>query len=103
MQQLFWYNKERKYIVAKHLSETRTETLIVDLLTIQGWNTNRPPGGCLVRQNEYKAFLELEEIFKGKSKTGLGDAYPDFLLVPTDTKRPIVVMEASPPENAITQ
>ncbi len=103
MQQLFWYNKERKYIVAKHLSETRTETLIVDLLTIQGWNTNRPPGGCLVRQNEYKAFLELEEIFKGKSKTGLGDAYPDFLLVSRDTKRPIVVIEAKADENALSQ
>jgi N-6 DNA Methylase len=29
--------------VAKHLSETRTETLILDLLNIQGWATGRPP------------------------------------------------------------
>jgi hypothetical protein len=60
--------------VAKHLSETRTETLILDLLAIQGWDTGRLPTGCLVRQNEYKNFLELGEIFKKQSKKGLGDA-----------------------------
>lgn len=49
--------------MAKHSSEARTETLILDLLHIQGWATGRPPHGCVVRQNEYKAFLELEEIF----------------------------------------
>ncbi len=62
--------------MVKHSSETRTETLALDLLTIQGRSTGRPPNGCVVRQNEYKAFSELEEIFKGKSKRGKGDAYP---------------------------
>jgi len=80
--------------VAKHLSETRTETLILDLLNIQGWATGRPPQGSAVRQNEYKSFLELEEIFKGKSKRGKGDAYPDFLLISRITHRPQMVIEA---------
>jgi len=85
--------------MAKHISETRTETLVLDLLNIQGWNTTRPPIGCLVRQNEYKAFLELEEIFKGKSKSGVGDAYPDFLLISKESRRPQVVIEAKADEN----
>ncbi len=84
--------------MSKHISETRTETLVLDLLTIQGWDVNRPPNGCLVRQNEYKVFLELEDIFKGKSKTGSGDAYPDFLLVSKDSRRPLMVIEAKADE-----
>ncbi len=80
--------------MAKHSSETRTETLTLDLLHIQGWVTSRPPHGCVIRQNEYKAFLELEEIFKGKSKRGQGDGYPDFLIISGETYRPQMVIEA---------
>ncbi len=57
--------------MAKHLSEVRTEALVADLLTIQGWDANRPPHGSVVRQNEYKAFPELADIFRGKSKSGM--------------------------------
>lgn len=85
--------------MAKHSSETRTETLILDLLTIQGWSTSRPPHGCVVRQNEYKAFRELEEIFRGRSKSGRGDAYPDFLVVSKDTNQPQIIVEAKADEN----
>ncbi len=84
--------------MANHLSETRTETLILDLLDIQGWPVAKPPKGSLVRQNEYKSFPELDEIFKGGSKTGKGDAYPDFLIIDSDTKRPQVVIEAKADE-----
>lgn len=89
--------------MAKHSSETRTETLVLDLLTIQGWATNRPPHGCVVRQNEYKAFIALEEIFKGKSKRGKGDAYPDFLIISKDTFRPLMVVEAKADEGDLNQ
>ena len=89
--------------MAKHLSETRTETLILDLLNIQGWATGRPPHGSTVRQNEYKSFLELEEIFKGKSKRGKGDAYPDFLLISRSTHRPQMVVEAKSDVNDLNE
>ncbi len=84
--------------MGKHSSEVRTETLILDLLAIQGWPTGRPPQGCVVRQNEYKAFLELEEIFKGRSKRGKGDGYPDFLIISPETYRPQMVIEAKADE-----
>jgi type I restriction-modification system DNA methylase subunit len=81
--------------MAKHFSETRTEDLIKDLLFIQSWLIKRPPKGNLIRQNEYKDFSHLEEIFKGKSKSGgKGDAYPDFLIVDKDTSIPQIIIEA---------
>jgi predicted RNA methylase len=80
--------------MAKHLSEVRTEDTILDLLRIQGWSTDRVPKGPLIRQNEYKNFPALEEVFKGKSKTGRGDAYPDFLLVNPQSLLPLMVIEA---------
>ena len=81
--------------MAKHWSETRTEDLIRDLLYIQGWSVKRPPQGNLIRQNENKDFSHLEQIFKGKSKSGgKGDAYPDFLVVAKDTHIPQIVIEA---------
>lgn len=76
-----------------HLSERRTEGLTVDLLNIQGWSTNRPPKGHVVRQNEYKAFMTLETLFTGTSKSGKGDGYPDFLIVDNQTLRPQLVIE----------
>lgn len=78
-----------------HLSETRTEDLISDLLDIQGWPNGRPPKGRVVRQNEYKAFPEFADVFKGKSKSGKqGDAYPDFLIISDITKQPQMIIEA---------
>lgn len=80
--------------MVKHSSEVRTETLVLDLLNTQGWSTSRPPQGRVVRQNEYKSFLELEEIFRGKSKSGRGDGYPDFLIISKSTYRPQMIIEA---------
>jgi hypothetical protein len=88
-----------------HLSEARTETLVIDLLTIQGWKTGRPPKGCLIRQNEYKILEHLDKIFKGKSKQEktagkkAGDAYPDFLLIDESTQIPLVIIEAKADES----
>lgn len=80
--------------MAKHLSEVRTEDTILDLLRIQGWRTDKVPKGALIRQNEYKNFPALGDLFKGKSKTGAGDAYPDFLLVNPQSLLPLLVIEA---------
>jgi type I restriction enzyme M protein len=80
--------------MAKHLSEVRTEDTILDLLRIQGWRTDRAPKGSLVRQNEYKNFPVLAGMFRGKSKTGSGDAYPDFLLINPQSQLPLLVIEA---------
>lgn len=85
------------------VSETRTEDSILDLLNIQGWSQIKPPKGSLVRQNEYKAYPELENIFRGKSKSGSGDGYPDFLLIDNQTMRPLVIIEAKAHENQIHQ
>ena len=79
----------------KHLSETRTESMTIDLLKVQGWNIGRPPKGALVRQNEYKSFTHLDRLFKGQGKKGKGgDAFPDFLLMDSDTQVPLLVVEA---------
>ena len=86
-----------------YLSETRTEDSILDLLNIQGWSQTKPPRGSLVRQNEYKAYPELETVFRGKSKSGSGDGYPDFLLIDNQTMRPLVVIEAKASENKLRQ
>lgn len=83
----------------KHLSERRTEDAVLDLLHIQGWQISRPPKGQLVRANEYKSLSHLNEIFKGKSKTGKGDAYPDFLLIDADTKIPLLIIETKADED----
>jgi type I restriction enzyme M protein len=85
---------KRMGIMTDYLSETRTEDLARDLLVIRGWDVNRPPKGQTVRQNEYKSAPELKPIFKGRSKTGSGDALPDFLLLSRNTDLPRFVIEA---------
>lgn len=86
-----------------HLSERRTETVIEDLLDIQGWDVSRPPKGRVIRQNEYKNHPHLADIFRGKSKTGSGDAYPDFLIVSRDGLIPLMVIEAKADAKDIIQ
>lgn len=76
-------------------SEVRTEHLLVDLLTTQGWNTARPPKGDLLTQQEYRDHAHLLAIFKGKSKQGRsGDARPEAILVDRATMQPLIVVEA---------
>ena len=87
--------------MAKHLSEVRAEDTTLDLLRIQGWRIEKVPKGVLVRQNEYKNHAVLASIFKGRSKTGKGDGYPDFLLVDQVSMRPIMVIEAKASEKDI--
>lgn len=91
------------FLVAKHQSERRTEAVAEELLEIQGWPTSKPPKGRVIRQNEYKSFPSLASVFKGRSKTGEGDAYPDFLPVSDGASpRPLMVLETKPDENELT-
>lgn len=76
-----------------HLSERRTEDLAQDLLRFQHWDVQRPPKGQVVRQNEYKAYPDLRALFLGASKSGSGDALPDFLLTDVGGTRPLAVIE----------
>lgn len=78
----------------KHKSESRTEDLIMDLLRIQGWQTDRPPKGSVIRKNEYKDYPSISKLFASKSKTGKGDGFPDFLIVDPASNLPLIVIEA---------
>lgn len=78
----------------KHVSESRTEDLIMDLLKIQGWPLDRPPRGSVIRKNEYKDYPVISKIFQKKSKTGKGDGFPDFVLMDPLSNLPFVVIEA---------
>ena len=89
--------------MSDHLSESRTEDLIRDLLTIQGWSFAKPPKGNVVRKNEYKSYAELEDIFKGSSKKGPGEGYPDFLVIDKQTRRPLAIIEAKAGEGQLNQ
>lgn len=78
----------------KHNSESRTEDLIIDLLRIQGWPTERPPKGAVIRQNEYKDYPSIAKLFTKKSKSGKGDGFPDFVLVDPSSNLPFAIIEA---------
>ena len=46
-------------------SESRTEAVACELLTIRGWNTARPPKGNVLWKNEYRDYPELLEQARG--------------------------------------
>lgn len=81
-------------------SERRTEDLAQELLRINGWRVQKPPKGQVIRQNEYKGHPSLERIFAGQSKTGTGDAYPDFLAV-SDGLQPLLVVETKSEDSKV--
>lgn len=80
--------------ILNRVSERRTEHLLGEILTAQGWDLRRPPQGDLLRQQEYKAFPALAEIFKAASKTGAGSGLPEAILVDKATLAPLAVIEA---------
>lgn len=74
-------------------SESRTEQIACELLTIRGWSVARPPRGNVLWKNEYRDYPELAEPLRGASKKGSGDGYPDFLVVAPGSTRPLIVGE----------
>lgn len=78
---------------ALRVAEVRAEHLLTELLSIQGWEALRPPRGDLLRQQEYKDYPHLFDIFRGRSKSaGGGDGLPEALLV-DEAVQPIAVIE----------
>jgi type I restriction enzyme M protein len=86
----------------KYESESRTESLVLDLVKIQGWSVEKPPKGSLVRQNEFRNYDVLRECLTGASKTGKGDGVPDFILL-DEQNRPVVIIEAKASKSDIDQ
>lgn len=77
----------------RRVAEVRAEHLLTELLTAQGWSTQSPPKGELLRQQEYKDFPQLFDIFRGNSKTARGgDGMPEALLV-DESMQPLAVVE----------
>jgi type I restriction-modification system DNA methylase subunit len=89
--------------MTKHISERRTEDIAQELLDIQGWALGRPPKGQVLRQNEYKDYPQLAEIFSAKKNSGHGDTYPDFLVLSQDTLVPLMVVETKADEQALEE
>ena len=90
--------------MAKKQTEQRARQVAKDLLTFRGWNIENPNknGQCL-EENEYKNFKHLQKIFKGKSKTGKGDGYPDFLLInSSEGQKPIIILETKASSSQIS-
>ncbi len=80
---------------AHRVSEVRTEHLLTELLTSQGWDCRRPPNGELLRQHEYKDHDHLKEVFRNRSKvTAIGQGLPEAVVVDRHTLQPLVVIEA---------
>ncbi|MXY04879.1 MAG: N-6 DNA methylase [Gammaproteobacteria bacterium] len=75
-------------------SERRTERLLDDLLTSQGWDERKPPRGDLYLQHEYRARAALADALSGASKTGDGPGIPEALLVDSNSGEPLAVIEA---------
>lgn len=75
------------------VAEVRSEVLLTELLTAQGWDVRKPPSGDLLRQQEYKDHSALLDAFKGRSKSG-GSGYglPEAILVDR-ALQPIAVLE----------
>lgn len=82
-------------MAVKKSSEQRARVVTRELLEFRHWQTATiPKGGQLLEESEYKSYKTLEDLFKGKSKTGTGDGKPDFLLVNNSSGlRPVLVIE----------
>ncbi|UPG90721.1 SAM-dependent methyltransferase [Luteibacter aegosomaticola] len=78
----------------KGISERRSEKLLDELLSAQGWSPKKPPVGDVLLQNEYAAFPLIEKALKQASKTGGGSGYPEALLVDKVTEKVLAVVEA---------
>lgn len=82
-------------MATSRVSEVRTEVLLTELLTAQGWDTRRPPAGEMLRQHEYKDHSHLRDVFLRRSKiTKIGHGLPEAVLVDQLSLQPLLVVEA---------
>lgn len=73
-------------------AESRTESLLKDLLKTQGWDARKPPKGNFLIKQEYKDIEWLDKLFKSKNKTGK-DGFPEGIII-SDDNRILAVIEA---------
>lgn len=76
------------------VSERRSEDLLLELLTAQGWDRRRPPRGDILRQHEYRSFPHLRVLLQKASKTGKGFGLPEAFIVDRSSQEPLAVIEA---------
>lgn len=74
-------------------SESRTETLAIELLKVRGWENARPPKGNVLWKQEYRDHAHLKSALTQSSKTGSGPGYPEFIVVDRQTLHPLLVCE----------
>lgn len=91
--------------MAKKLSEHRARQVAKDLLKFRNWKLDPiHKGGQCIEENEYKYYSHLIEILKGRSKSGKGDGYPDFLLVDSSIgQKPVLIVETKASSNQIRE
>lgn len=80
--------------LGKRRSERRSEWLLSELLSSQGWDERKPPRGNLFVQGEYRDEPILQKALKGKSKSGNGHAIPEAILFDPVKGAPLAVIEA---------
>lgn len=85
-------------------TEQRARQVAKDLLSFRGWLLENPQkGGQCLEENEYKNYPHLNSIFKGKSKTGSKDGYPDFLMInSSEGQKPVVILETKASSTQLT-
>jgi type I restriction enzyme M protein len=85
------------------VSETRAESTLTELLKAQGWSLGRPPAGNLLPKQEYRNWPNLAGAFAGQSKSGPGEAVPDYILTDNAAADILAVIEAKASREEIDQ
>lgn len=88
---------------ARRVSERRSEHLLNDLLSSQGWLLRRPPFGDVLFQGEYRNYPDLNEALASASKSGTGHGIPEAIILDRTTSQPLAVIEVKPLASDITR
>lgn len=87
----------------KRVSERRSEHLLNDLLSSQGWELRRPPNGDMLFQTEYRNYPELAQALAKASKSGRGHGIPEAIILDRATDQPFAIIEVKPLASDIDQ
>jgi predicted RNA methylase len=83
-------------VAARRISERRSEHLLNDLLSSQGWALRKPPFGDMLFQSEYRNFPDLNDALAKASKSGSGHGIPEAIILDRQTALPLAVIEVKP-------
>lgn len=77
------------------VAERRSERLIEELLTVQGWDLRPPPQGDVLAKQEYMDYPPLKEALRRAGKAGAGGAgIPEFVIADRASGESLMVIEA---------